>query len=115
MIALFLAVSAGGFLGGTGRYLLSRRPGGWRGTWCANVLACLVLALSLRYGHHADHGDLMAAAWGTGVAGALSTWSTLAAEVGQALLSGESRRHRQAALYLGATLCAGCGAIALLT
>ncbi|KQB84875.1 FluC/FEX family fluoride channel [Corynebacterium oculi] len=107
MIALFLAVSVGGFFGGAGRYFLSRYPGGWRGTWCANALACLILSFSLH------HGGLVAAAWGTGVAGALSTWSTLAAEVGQALLSGGSRRRRQAALYLGATLCAGCGIIAL--
>ncbi|WPF65736.1 MULTISPECIES: CrcB family protein [unclassified Corynebacterium] len=108
MISLFLAVSVGGFFGGAGRYLLGRYPGGWRGTWCANVLACIILALSLH------HGGLMAAAWGTGVAGALSTWSTLAAEVGRALVGGDSPRRRQAALYLGATLCAGCGVIALL-
>ncbi|MBC3186939.1 CrcB family protein [Corynebacterium sp. zg-331] len=105
MIALFAAVAAGAFCGGVGRFALSRSPGGWLGTWCANALACAILALSLRA------EGLAAAAWGTGLAGALSTWSTLAAEIGGAVRGGHTRR---AALYLGATLCAGCALIALL-
>lgn len=105
MIATFAAVAAGAFLGGAGRYALGRYPGGWRGTWCANALACAILALSL----HA--GGPIAAACGTGLAGALSTWSTLAAELGRALRTG---RAPQAGAYLGATLLTGCALLLIL-
>ncbi|PKF68569.1 chromosome condensation protein CrcB, partial [Corynebacterium mastitidis] len=44
-MSTFAAVAAGAFLGGAGRYALGRYPGGWRGTWCANALACAILAL----------------------------------------------------------------------
>ncbi|KQB84870.1 FluC/FEX family fluoride channel [Corynebacterium lowii] len=99
---LIAAVASGAFLGGVGRYLLSRRPGGWQGTGIANVLACAVLGLSLYL------GDLGAAAWGAGVAGALSTWSTVASEVGAAM---KARRTPRAAAYLGLTLCMGCAVL----
>ncbi|MEJ4100795.1 CrcB family protein [Corynebacterium mastitidis] len=105
MMATLAAVSAGAFLGGAGRSALSRYPGGWRGTWCANALACAILALNL----HA--GGLLAAACGTGLAGALSTWSTLASELGRALRTG---RAPQAAAYLGATLLVGCALLLVL-
>lgn len=93
-----LAVAAGGFLGGAMRSLLAARPGGLWGTFTTNLLAVVVLGLVL------GHGGLLALAAGAGFAGALSTWSTLAREIGGLL---RERRFRRAAGYTSATLTAG--------
>lgn len=91
-------VAVGGFLGGLGRWVLSRWPGGLAGTWTANVLACVVVGAVV-----AKH-DAHALLWGTGFAGALSTWSTLARELGELM----TKRHwRTMVMYAAATLSAG--------
>ncbi|MDO5671080.1 MAG: CrcB family protein [Corynebacterium sp.] len=93
-----LLVAAGGFCGGLMRHLLVLWPGGLRGTFAANLLAVVVLGMSL------GHGEVLALAAGVGFAGALSTWSTLAWEIGELL---QGRRFRLAAGYTSATLIAG--------
>jgi len=93
-----LAVAAGGFLGGLLRHLLALWPGGLRGTFAANLLAVAVVGLTV------GHGGLLALAAGAGFAGALSTWSTLAQEIGLLL---QARRFRTVAGYAAATLIAG--------
>lgn len=93
-----LAVGGGGFLGGLGRWILARYPGGLRGTFLANLLAVAVLGAVI------GHGGWLALAWGTGFAGTLSTWSTLAREIGGLL---KARRFLAAAGYATATLTAG--------
>lgn len=105
MIAAVLAVGLGGFLGGLLRGLLARWPGGLRGTFTANLVATVVLGGVL------GAGELLYLAVGTGFAGALSTWSTLARELGQLL---KDRRWGLLAGYASATLTAGL-AVAWLT
>lgn len=94
----FLAIAVGGFVGGATRYLLSFRPGGRVGTWVANTLACAVLGLAVLC-----TGPVYALV-AVGCAGALSTWSTLASEIGSLILEGHWWR---AALYSAATIACG--------
>lgn len=77
-----LAVALGAFLGGALRGLLRHFPGGLRGTWCANILASLCAGTVLAVW---GGGGLWQLALGTGFCGALSTWSTLAGELGTLL------------------------------
>lgn len=71
MILLFI----GGMCGGLGRHLLARLlPPLWA-TWLANTIACACLSVAM---HHPEWRLTL----GIGIAGALSTWSTLAAELG---------------------------------
>lgn len=99
-----LAVGAGGFLGGVGRWALAVWPGGLRGTFTANLLAVLMLGAVVGSGGAGGIGGITVLALGTGFAGALSTWSTLAREIGQLL---QARRFRLVAGYTSATLIAG--------
>ena len=101
-MSAILAVLVGGFLGGVGRWALSRRPGGRWGTWSANVIACVVM------GAVVATRDPVALLWGTGFAGALSTWSTLARELGQDV---RQRCWRTVVGYAAATLSAGLAGI----
>lgn len=71
-----LLVLVGGSLGGMLRWALSRIPKARVGTWAANVVACTVL------GYSAALPGVLPLLVGTGFAGALSTWSTLAKELG---------------------------------
>lgn len=101
LLAPTLAVVAGAFLGGALRGLLRHRPGGLRGTWTANISASLLLGMVLAVW---SSGSLWQVALGTGFCGALSTWSTLAGELGSLL---RERSWRRLLRYLGLTLGAG--------
>ncbi|MBL7286587.1 CrcB family protein [Corynebacterium godavarianum] len=72
-----VAIFAGAFAGGVSRWALAHIPAPRMGTWAANMIACSVL------GFVAAQPGLVPLAVGTGFAGALSTWSTLAKELGQ--------------------------------
>ncbi|WP_245974879.1 FluC/FEX family fluoride channel [Corynebacterium alimapuense] len=106
MLLPVLAVGAGGFLGGIGRWTLGRWPGGLRGTYTANIAAVTIFALAL------SGPNLLVLALGTGFAGALSTWSTLAKEIGQLI---KSRSYRHALVYAAATLLIGIGVVVIIT
>lgn len=84
------AVAAGGFVGGVARWALVRLNGSYRhpGTWAANVVGSAVLGFSLAL------PGILPLLVGTGFAGALSTWSTLARELGEHL---KARHWAQAA------------------
>lgn len=102
-----LAVAVGAFLGGGLRGLLRHRPGGLVGTLTANLAACLVLGVVLGTG--LDGGGFSGAylwqlALGTGFSGALSTWSTLAGELGGLL---RERDWRRLLPYASATFIGG--------
>ncbi|MCT1695847.1 CrcB family protein [Corynebacterium sanguinis] len=94
------AVAVGAFLGGLVRWGLSRIPGGLAGTLLANLFASIVIGLSLG----------LEPRWqvflGVGFAGALSTWSTLAKELGQLI---KGRHWRRAGAYAVATAVLGVG------
>lgn len=107
LLAASLAVAVGAFLGGSLRGLLRHRPGGLRGTWTANITACLVLGVVLGSGLGAGGFSgtyLWQLALGTGFSGALSTWSTLAGELGSLF---RERTRRRMLRYLAATLVGG--------
>lgn len=106
-----LAVAGGAFLGGGLRGLLRYRPGGLTGTLIANLVACLVLGVVLGTGI-GDGGFSGAYLWqqalGTGFSGALSTWSTLAGELGGLL---HKRDWRLLLPYASATFIGGLAMI----
>lgn len=86
-LALTLAVVfAGGVLGGMGRFALSKLIDNARAaTFAANTVACTI----------AGFAATAPIAWqiglGAGFAGALSTWSTLARELGDLITTGQYR------------------------
>lgn len=101
MVVIFL----GGMLGGLGRYFLSRLlPPLW-GTWAANTLACACLGISTHY--PSWHLVL-----GVGIAGALSTWSTLAAELGGLI---KEKEVVKVVAYLSITVFSGATVLALIS
>lgn len=112
MLAMFLAVAGGGFAGGTARYGFTRILPPPYCTLVANV--CGALAIGLTYGfvaaanaagaQGASPSPVLVAAATAGFAGGLSTWSTLAKELGEML---KSARYRKLAWYLFLTLALG--------
>lgn len=103
---IFLIVAAGAFAGGFLRWALARLIPGKRATLAANTLACLGAGVVLGVRLPALESALLL----TGFCGALSTWSTLARELGQLL----SERHWSGLIaYGGATLVLGVMAVAL--
>ena len=102
-LALTLAVVfAGGVLGGMSRFALTRLIDNARAaTFAANTVACAV----------AGFAATAPAAWqlalGAGFAGALSTWSTFARELGDLITAG---RHRAALRYALRTAVLGIAA-----
>lgn len=97
------AVAIGGFIGGMGRWVLARTPGGHPGTLTANVAACAILGMVSGW------SSLLYAAFGLGLAGALSTWSTLAKELGELA---KARDWKEFLRYLFWTLLLSLGAAA---
>lgn len=95
---LFVAVGAGAFLGGLGRWALSHIPGEHTGTWAANLVGSAVFAFS----------SIMPGIWpallGAGFSGALSTLSTLAKEAGTMV---HEKQWRALTHYLLATAVGG--------
>ena len=91
-LALTLAVVfAGGVLGGMSRFALTKLIGNAHAaTFAANTVDCTVA------GFAATHPVAWQIALGAGFAGALSTWSTFARELGDLITAG---RHRQALRY----------------
>lgn len=88
-----LTVIAGGFFGGVCRLFLARHlPPLW-GTFVANVVACGLLGW-------ASHSGVSPFFVSAGFCGALSTWSTMAREVG-------TLGPLKGAPYLGGTVAAG--------
>jgi len=78
-----LAVAAGGAAGAVLRYLAGVRWGSLRGTFVVNVVGCALLGVLVAL---APQGSATSFPWwyallATGVAGALTTWSTLAMQV----------------------------------
>ena len=105
LLLTLATVAVGAFFGGIARWALSRIPAPRVGTWAANMVACSVLGFV--YGQ----GVLVAMAVGTGFAGALSTWSTLAKELGQLIKDkdySEALRYALATALLG-LVAAGIG------
>ncbi|PLW00855.1 crcB 2 [Corynebacterium ulcerans] len=100
------AVLLGGFCGGVCRFWLGKL-GPYRGTLVANVAACALIAWLWR---SALPQELMVFV-GTGLAGALSTWSTLAQELGTDIVQG---RWAAALGYLAATCALGIGSAGLI-
>ena len=102
LLPTLAAIFIGGFLGGLARWALSRIPHPRAGTFAANIVACTVLGFSMA----------MPAVWqlglGAGFAGALSTWSTLAQELGTLH---KQRKWGTFAKYAALTAAAGVAAV----
>lgn len=118
-ICAVIAVALGAALGGALRYALAelavaRTGSKLPGTWCANMIACLVGGVAVgiwAQGSSGSGGEIetgvgSALAWAAvmvGFAGGLSTWSTLAGEI-----VGLARQHFwRAAGYVILTLIDG--------
>lgn len=104
-----LAVAVGGSVGAVARHLLTvTRWGSLRGVLVANTLGSAALGALVA----AEPPRLVLLLLGTGLCGALTTWSTLAVQV-----AGLGRRSpARAAAYLVLTLVLGVGsALATLT
>ncbi|AIG64627.1 hypothetical protein CATYP_08635 [Corynebacterium atypicum] len=95
ILALVLCTGA---LGGAVRYLLARLPGGLTGTWLANILGSF--AAGLAFGLDGLAHTVLAA----GFAGAVSTLSTLAQELGGLI---KHRHFLRFAYYLVVTIAGG--------
>ena len=103
--AVIGGIVSGAFVGGQLRWWLRNLlPLLW-GTLAANALACLALGLATRFGLD----NTAAAVCSAGFAGALSTWSTLAKELGELFKQGRYHGLRYAAV----TLACGFTAFAL--
>ncbi|MEX3517008.1 CrcB family protein [Corynebacterium camporealensis] len=103
---ILLGLLLGGFVGGVLRYLLSRLLPGSPGTFAANMLGCLALGLTMGFLHltQTASADLVYATAAAGLAGGLSTWSTLARELGDML---KAKRYRDLCVYLLASVAIG--------
>lgn len=109
-------VGAGGFAGAIGRHALAPLSGAvpW-GTLAANLLAAFVLGIVLTGEHLSSETRLLV---GTGLCGALSTYSTFALETtrlaGPVAIAGLAVPGPTAALcYVAGTYGLGVGAAAL--
>lgn len=101
---ILLAVCAGAFAGGFLRWGFNRLIGGPAATFSANTLAGLVAGCVLGAELPALSGALLT----VGFCGALSTWSTLARELGTLVREG---RKWASTSYLAATVVAGVAAV----
>ena len=102
-LALTLAVVfAGGMLGGMSRFALTKLiDNAHAATFAANTVACTIA------GFAATAPIAWQIALGAGFAGALSTWSTFARELGDLITAGQ---HRQALRYALRTAVLGIAA-----
>lgn len=104
-----LIIFVGGMVGGMVRYFLARAPqreGIPVGTLTANTIACLILGMVTT----AELTGWWQFFLGVGVAGAMSTWSTLAKELGDML---RSHLYKRFVVYLSLTLLFGVVAAGL--
>ncbi|MBV7294853.1 CrcB family protein [Corynebacterium sp. TAE3-ERU12] len=97
--ATLIAIAIGGALGAVIRQLLARR--GKVGIFIANTAASVVLGALIGFD---SFSPVVMAGLGAGVAGALSTWSTLAAQIGEDIRLGH---YRAGLTYLLFTVAAG--------
>ena len=103
-LAAIAAVATGGMIGGLTRYLLAQTlPSRW-GTFTANMLACLIVGFVTEKANTQALSPGLYAFAVAGLAGATSTWSTLAKELGNLL---KSKKYAQCVGYLLATVSAG--------
>ena len=114
--ALVGLVFAGGMVGTTGRYLLSRAVpsvGGWpTATFTANILGSFLLGALLeallRRGSESASGRRLRLAAGTGILGGFTTFSSLALEIEQLLAHGSvvvALTYAVASVVLGLGAC----------
>lgn len=99
-----LLVAAGAFTGGFLRWLLAQLIPGKRATFCANILACVV-AGAILVGNPAELTEALLV---IGFCGALSTWSTLARELGELC---QEKRRGAALGYAGVSTVLGGSAV----
>lgn len=100
--AYILPVAVGGFLGGVIRFGFSRLIPGRYGTFAANIVACAIFGLTMGLSHSGH--QVWAVFATTGLAGGMSTWSTLAAECGELV---RAKKYWTLTKYLGLTVAAG--------
>lgn len=111
-----LLVLVGGAVGAPGRYLLDRwvqtrhaSPFPW-GTFVVNVAGCAVLGVVAGAVNAADGAGWLLTLVGTGVCGALTTFSTFSFETVRLV---EEDSARVAATYLGLSVAVGLTVCAL--
>ncbi|APT93621.1 hypothetical protein CPHO_02705 [Corynebacterium phocae] len=105
MALVILGIAVGGFLGGMARYGFSRLFDGVpAGTFAANIVGAAGIGIAVGLYRAAELGDVYSALVITGLAGGLSTWSTLAKELGLML---QRKEYKRAGLYSFFTITIG--------
>lgn len=92
-----LAVLVGGFLGGCGRFALTRILPSPTCTFAANITGAAVAGVAYGYAAHTQAPEYLLPMLAAGLAGGLSTWSTLAKELGEMI---KAKRWWRLARYL---------------
>lgn len=101
VLPLITAVFVGGVIGGLARWALSRALPVRVGTWAANMVGCAILGYVAAM---PQITQLWQVAAGAGLAGALTTWSTLAKELGELIKTkqwGEVARYALGTALIG--------------
>ena len=101
LLLTLATVAVGAFFGGIARWALSHIPHPRAGTFTANIVACTVLGFSMAL------PIFWQLALGAGFAGAMSTWSSLAKELGTLY---KQRRWGEFAKYAALTAAVGIAA-----
>ncbi len=104
MILSILAVLAGGFVGGCGRFLLTRVLPSPTCTFAANLIGAAVAGVAYGYATHSHAPEYFLPLLAAGLAGGLSTWSTMAKELGEMI---KAKRWWRLARYLFWTIGLG--------
>jgi fluoride exporter len=112
-----LPIVVGGMIGALLRALMVEtfpvHPGTWPwATFAVNIVGCLVLGVVVTRHHHYDAAPHWHPLLGTGVAGALTTFSTLQVELLNLLDDGDTLL---AVSYAAASIALGLAAIAAAT
>ncbi|WP_293770429.1 CrcB family protein [uncultured Corynebacterium sp.] len=103
-LTAMVCILVGAFLGGMARYGLARSLRAPVGTFAANILGACAIGAAIGFYRAAGLSEPFYALCVTGFAGGLSTWSTLAKELGQMV---RAREYQRCLKYLFFTVAVG--------
>jgi len=111
MIASFLIVACGGFLGSILRFFISEMTNKHIiGTWFANISGSFLLGILLKYYLQGIASEAVWLFLGVGFCGAYTTFSTFGSETIQLI---EKKKFGEAALYMISSFAIAIGSVVL--